>query len=241
MAHKVIDRCKETTSSTGTGNLALTGAVSGFVSMANAATGLTSNGDTGWFCAEAGAQWEVFLGTRVSATELARTTVLSSSTGSTVNFTAPPVVFSTVPATAFTPPVFSAYRSGNQTGITNNTYVKVQLNAEEFDTANCFDSTTNYRHTPTRAGYYRYEWGVDGRGTTLTAGHSRLYKNGAEIKSGSWAASSSSVSLSGGSAIVYMNGSTDYVELYGYTSAASGNLFNAGSAATYLSGSYIGP
>jgi hypothetical protein len=65
--------------------------------MANAATGLTSNGDTGWFCAEAGAQWEVFLGTRISATELARTTVLSSSTGSTINFSTPPVVFSTVP------------------------------------------------------------------------------------------------------------------------------------------------
>lgn len=241
MAHKVIDRCKETTSTTGTGNLTLTGAVSGFVSMANAATGLTSNGDTGWFCAEAGSQWEIFLGTRVSATELARTTLLSSSTGSTINFSTPPVVFSTVPAVEFTPPVFSAYRSGNQTGIANDTYVKVQLNAEEFDTANCFDSTTNYRHTPTRAGYYRYEWGVDGRGTTLTAGHSRLYKNGAVIKSGSWAASSSSVSLSLGSAIVYMDGSTDYVELYGYTSAASGNLFNAGSATTYLSGSYIGP
>lgn len=241
MVHKVIDRCKETTSTTGTGNLTLTGAAAGFVSVANSTTGLTSDGDTSWFCAEAGSQWEVFLGTRVSATELARTTLISSSTGSTINFSAAPVVFSTVPATAFTPPVFSAYRSGNQTGITNNTYVKVQLNAEEFDTANCFDSTTNYRHTPTRAGYYRYEWSVDGRGTTLTAGHSRLYKNGAEIKSGSWAASSSSVSLSGGSAIVYMNGSTDYVELYGYTSADSGNLFNAGSAATYLSGSYIGP
>lgn len=238
MAHKVIDRCKETTSSTGTGNLTLTGAASGFVTMASV---LTSNGDTSWFCAENGSEWEVFLGTRVSATELARTTLLASSTGSAVNFSSAPTVFSTVPAVEFTPPVFSAYRSGNQTGIANNTYVKVQLNAEEFDTAGCFDSTTNYRHTPTRAGYYRYEWGVDGRGTTLTVGHSKLYKNGAEIKSGSWAASSSSVSLSVGSTIVYMNGSTDYVELYGYTSAASGNLFNAGSASTYLSGSYIGP
>ena len=88
MAHKVIDRCKETTSSTGTGNLTLTGAVSGFVAMASA---LTSNGDTSWFCAENGTEWEVFLGTRVSATELARTTVLSSSnSGSAVSFTAAP-------------------------------------------------------------------------------------------------------------------------------------------------------
>ena len=241
MAHKVIDRCKETTSSTGTGNLTLTGAVSGFVSMANAATGLTSNGDTSWFCAEAGAQWEVFLGTRVSATELARTTLLASSSGSTINFSSPPTVFATVPASEFSPPVFSAYRSGNQTGVTNSTYVKVQLNAEEFDTSSCFDSATNYRHTPTRAGYYRYEWAIDCRGTSLTVGHSQLWKNGAKVKNGSWGAHSSAVSLSVGSAIVYMNGSTDYVELYGYATAASGNLFNSGADNTYLSGSYIGP
>lgn len=241
MVHKVIDRCKETTSTTGTGNLTLTGAAAGFVSVANSTTGLTSDGDTSWFCAEAGSQWEVFLGTRVSATELARTTLLSSSSGSTVNFSTPPTVFSTVPAIAFTPPVFSVYRSGNQTGVTNNTYVKVQLNAEEFDTAGCFDSATNFRHTPTRPGYYRYEWTIDGRGTTLTVGHSQLWKNGAAIKNGSWASSASSVSLSTGAAVVYMNGTTDYIELYGYTTATSGNYFNAGSSATYLSGSYICP
>lgn len=241
MVHKVIDRCKETTSTTGTGNLTLTGAVAGFVSVANSTTGLTSNGDTSWFCAEAGAQWEVFLGTRVSATELARTTLLASSSGSTINFTSAPTVFATVPASEFAPPVFSAYRSGNQTGLTNNTYLKVQLNAEEFDTAGCFDSATNYRHTPTRAGYYRYEWAIDCRGTSLTVGHSQLWKNGAKIKNGSWGAHSSAVSLSTGSALVYMNGSTDYVELYGYTSASSGNLFSSGSDNTYLSGSYVGP
>lgn len=394
MAHKVIDRCKETTSTTGTGTLTLTGAVSGYVAMANATAGLTADGDTSWFCAENGSEWEVFLGTRVDSTHLARTTVISSSNaGAAVSFTAPPIVFGTVPAAKlsavgpslgasltsaqtftsavstkvafnteqfdngscydnattyrFTPnvaghyqvswlvtfkstgalsastyisqivkngavyansnyancaatvaalggsalvymngstdyleifavasgtgtltfgagtgetfftaflaalpgppllapkpvgPAFSAYRSGNQTGITNNTYVKVQLNAEEFDTDGCFDSTTNYRFTPTVEGYYHFEWAVDGRGTTLTVGHSKLYKNGAEHKSGGWAASSSAVSLSGGAATVYMNGSTDYVELFGYTSAASGNLFNAGPVATYLSGHFV--
>jgi hypothetical protein len=38
-----------------------------------------------------------------------------------------------------------------------------------------------------------------------------------------------------------MNGTTDYVELFGYTSASSGNKFTAGAENTYLSGSYIGP
>ncbi len=75
MAHKVIDRCKETTSTTGTGTLTLTGAATGYVAMADATAGLTTDGDTSWFCAENGAEWELFLGTRVDSTHLARTEV----------------------------------------------------------------------------------------------------------------------------------------------------------------------
>jgi len=240
MAHIVADRIKETTSTTGTGSLTLTGAVAGFKTIASR---LTADGDTGWFCAVNGSEWEVFLGTRSSASVLARTAVLASSNAdAAVNFSAAPTVFSTVPGAkiAATGPIFSAYRSGNQTGVTNNTYVKVQLNSEEFDTAGCFDSTTNYRFTPNVSGYYRFEWSVDARGTSLTVGHTQLWKNGALHKNGSWAAHSSNVSLSVGAAVVYMNGSTDYVELYGYSSASSGNLFSGGASVTYLSGSYLG-
>lgn len=240
MAHIVADRIKETTSTTGTGSLTLTGAVAGFKTIASR---LTADGDTGWFCAVNGSEWEVFLGTRSSASVLARTAVLASSNAdAAVNFSAAPTVFSTVPGAkiAATGPIFSAYRSGNQTGVTNNTYVKVQLNSEEFDTAGCFDSTTNYRFTPNVSGYYRFEWSVDARGTSLTVGHTQLWKNGALHKNGSWAAHSSNVSLSVGAAVVYMNGSTDYVELYGYSAASSGNLFSGGVSVTYLSGSYLG-
>lgn len=240
MAHIVADRIKETTSTTGTGSLTLTGAFAGFKTIASR---LTADGDTGWFCAVNGSEWEVFLGTRSSASVLARTAVLASSNAdAAVNFSAAPTVFSTVPGAkiAATGPIFSAYRSGNQTGVTNNTYVKVQLNSEEFDTAGCFDSTTNYRFTPNVSGYYRFEWSVDARGTSLTAGHTQLWKNGALHKGGSWAAHSSNVSISVGAAVVYMNGSTDYVELYGYSSASSGNLFSGGASVTYLSGSYLG-
>ena len=133
MTHKVIDRCKETTSTTGTGTLTLTGAVSGFVAVANATIGLTVDGDTSWFCAENGAEWEVFLGTRVDATHLARTTVISSSNaGAAVSFTAAPTVFSTVPAAKLSTvgPAFRAYLSADQTGVASATFVKVVLNTE---------------------------------------------------------------------------------------------------------------
>ena len=96
MAFKIADRVRESSSTTGTGAFTLTGAVTGFDTFASI---LNINGDTTWYCAQYGAEWEVGLGTRTSATVLARTTVLASSNADAlVNFTAPPFVFITMPA-----------------------------------------------------------------------------------------------------------------------------------------------
>lgn len=242
MAHKIIDRCKETTSTTGTGTLTLTGAVSGFAAMADATIGLTTNGDTSWFCAENGTEWEVFLGTRTDATHLARTTVISSSNaGSAVSFTAAPTVFSTVPGAKLSTvgPAFSAYRATDQTGLANNTYVKVNFDAEDFDTGACFDSSTNYRFTPNVAGYYSASWGVSIGGTTVTAGFAVLYKNGALAAEGSWGTPASSVAASTGSTLVYMNGTTDYLEVFAYSTASSGNNVTGGSGKTHFAAHFV--
>ena len=234
MAHKVIDRCKETTSSTGTGNLTLTGAVSGFATMASA---LTSNGDTSWFCAENGTEWEVFLGTRVSATELARTTVLSSSnSGSAVSFTAAPTVFSTMPAKKLDPgPAVSAYRTTSNQSITSGVWTKAQLNAESFDLGGCFDSATNYRWTPDVPGYYQVSFQANISGATLTYGEAALYKNGAAVAFGTFGAAASASFVSTGAKLVYMNGTTDYLELYLIGSGTT-VVANYGEAATFMSG-----
>lgn len=238
MAHKVIDRCKENTSTTGTGNLTLTGAVTGFVTVAS---GLTSNGDTGWFCAEAGAQWEVFLGTRVSATELARTTLISSSTGSTINFSAAPVVFSTVPAMAFSGPAFKADRITSDQSVTSGAWTKVQLNGETFDTHACFDSATDYRFTPNVAGYYQISFTLDTGATSAgTAALSRVDKNGSPYLYGAYVTMPGSVEgISSGAGLVYMNGTTDYIELYGLA-VGTAVKFKFG-AATYMTGCFIRP
>lgn len=45
------------------------------------------------------------------------------------------------------------YRNGTQT-IAKDGYVKVQLNAEDYDVNNNFDSTTNYQYTAPVSGYY---------------------------------------------------------------------------------------
>lgn len=222
MAHKIIDRCKETTSTTGTGTLTLTGAVSGFAAMADATIGLTTNGDTSWFCAENGSEWEVFLGTRSDATHLARTTVLASSnSGSAVSFTAAPTVFSTVPGaklSATAGPAFDAYRDTSNQSITNNTLTKVEFNAENFDTGACFDSTTNHRFTPNVAGYYDVEWLVKCFSSTasIVYASAALYKNGVEASVPEYEGGACSVISSGGSKLVYMNGTTDYLEVFVY-------------------------
>ena len=95
----VKDRIKETSTTSGTGTLTLAGASAGFRSFAD-----IGNGNTTYYAivdATAGT-WEVGIGTYTSSgTTLARTTVLSNSSGTTaaINFAANSKdVFVTYPA-----------------------------------------------------------------------------------------------------------------------------------------------
>jgi len=77
VAFRSNDRVKETSTTTGTGNLTLAGAVSGFQAFS-----VFANNDTFFYAVvhQTAAEWEVGIGTYVSATPaLARTTVLESS------------------------------------------------------------------------------------------------------------------------------------------------------------------
>ena len=112
-------------------------------------------------------------------------------------------------------PAFLVSRAGNQT-TTQNTYTKIQWNAEKYDTANCFDTTTNYRFTPNLAGYYQINATVTA--TTLAGeSYSAIFKNGSEFIQ--FARRQPQGIAASGSVIVYMNGSTDYLEVYFYGTA----------------------
>ena len=98
MALVVKDRVQETSTTTGTGTFTLAGAVTGFDAFS-----VIGDGNTTYYAIVGGSQWEVGLGTyTLSGTTLARTTVLSSSTGgSAVDFSAGiKNVFVTYPAGA---------------------------------------------------------------------------------------------------------------------------------------------
>ena len=130
-------------------------------------------------------------------------------------------------------PAFSAYFTGSQT-IPTNVATKVQINTEEFDTNSNFDSATNYRFTPTVAGYYQVNGCV--YATTATTNSAvYIYKNGAGFKFANFPASNSSAFVG---AVIYLNGSTDYIELYGLFTGTT-PAFQAGVLYTTFSASMV--
>lgn len=85
MTFIIKDRVRESTTTTGTGAFALGGAVSGY----RAFNSVMVNGDTTWYaCVLPGGAWEVGIGTWVTGNTLQRTTLLDSSTGSAISFSA---------------------------------------------------------------------------------------------------------------------------------------------------------
>jgi|TARA_R110000787_G_C13329634_1_gene437243 hypothetical protein len=101
MALILNDRVKETSTSAGTGDITLAGAVNGFESFQ---AGIISPNTTYYTISEQGTNdWEVGIGTLSAATTLERTTVLTSSNSDAlVNFntsgTSTLNVFCTLPA-----------------------------------------------------------------------------------------------------------------------------------------------
>ena len=132
-------------------------------------------------------------------------------------------------------PAFSAYPSGTQT-ISSGVYTKVACNTEEFDTANAFDSTTNYRFQPTVAGYYQVNGAVSPNGTSTGSCVAAIYKNGSVFKYGPYIQTTNANSSV--AALVYLNGSTDYIELYAYITASVASLGN-GASSTYFQASMV--
>jgi hypothetical protein len=133
-------------------------------------------------------------------------------------------------------PAFGVTLSANQT-VSASAFTKVAFNTETFDTNNNFDSTTNYRFTPTVAGYYQLNFVLafpSGANTCIAS----IYKNGSEYLRGSRTDTTATSLGSIVSAIVYFNGSTDYVEAYGFT---SGTTFAGGAtgAVCNFSGSMV--
>lgn len=130
-------------------------------------------------------------------------------------------------------PAFSYYQSVAQSSIATATATKITFTTSTFDTtAGMFASS---RFTPTVAGYYQITgalaWNSGVNNTNILTS---IYKNGTAYRT------SYGVNTTAGSGqlvtdVVYLNGSTDYVEIYGLQQSGS-SLSTFASTSTYFSG-----
>ena len=157
--------------------------------------------------------------------------VISGDTSGTITLQAPAVSGSTtltLPAATGTVmvsgnmPTFSYYQSSAQT-LGSSTFTKLTFTSSSWDTTGGMYASS--RFTPTVAGYYQIN-GSLAVATTATEIILRIYKNGSVTISGGDILSCYSNSVSG---LVYCNGSTDYIEIYGYFAVGQNT-----SAVTYL-------
>lgn len=122
-------------------------------------------------------------------------------------------------------PAFRAYATVATSATPSSS--KVALGAKSFDTASAFDTAAS-RFQPTVAGYYQFVTRiafVSGSYTTTAS----FNKNGAAVSSGPYGTASV-----GHSDLLYMNGTTDYVEVFVYsattqnTGTGEGSVFFSG-------------
>lgn len=112
-------------------------------------------------------------------------------------------------------PAFSAYLSANQAAPSLSVFTKVSFDTELYDTNSNFSSS---RFTPTVAGYYQLSYSVYLNTSSTALITSAIYKNGNFFQVGFANVGTNPVYSIGGSSLVYLNGSTDYVEVYIYLS-----------------------
>jgi len=137
---------------------------------------------------------------------------------------------------------FYAYQSSAGQVLTTGAQTKITLDGEKFDTNSEFDSSTNYRHTPTVAGKYCYSAAVyvqavaDNKYVALY-----IIKNGgSEGFQAIGDTNSSQTVIPFVCGVLSMNGTTDYVELYCTHIHGSNRTVLNNETTTFLSGFLVG-
>ena len=139
-------------------------------------------------------------------------------------------------------PAFEAQLGALQT-VSDATVTKIEFGTENLDTDNCYDNTTNYRFTPTVAGKYFVYVNMNlnsSANNTCQQAFAYIYKNGSQQHS-----NGSSMQGNPGTrndatlcCILDMNGSTDYVEAFGFLDNSSGTPRIGSSGGSTFFGAY---
>ena len=138
-------------------------------------------------------------------------------------------------------PAFSAYPSAGSTNISSSTWTKVTLDTELYDTNSNFASST---FTPTIAGYYQINFGTNTGASNSNAywSFAAIYKNGSVYAQNTPVFPAGNIQAYGNqiSQVIYMNGSSDYLEFYVNVYVASGTpSYGGATTGTLVSGSLV--
>lgn len=134
-------------------------------------------------------------------------------------------------------PAFSAYASAAQTIPDGGTSTKITLDVENFDTNSNFASS---RFTPTVAGYYQISAAVFYNSTFgANIVIASIWKNGATEKSVVAPFLANGYGAAAVSTLIYMNGSTDYIELYTFQNSGAPQTTQGGNESTWMTGVLI--
>ncbi len=144
-------------------------------------------------------------------------------------------------------PIAQAYQSSSQT-LASNTFTLIQYQTEINDPNGCFNNTNGtvtlnglsapaYSFTPNVAGWYQVSAGLT-MGALASCITISVYKNGSSSKV--LALSEPLYSQYGmyGSGLVYLNGTGDYIQIYGRIQ--SGQALDANSSTTYFDIAFVG-
>lgn len=172
--------------------------------------------------------------------------IISGDTSGAITLSAPAVAgtnTATLPAATGTVmvsgnmPTFRAVSNITQSLTVNVTTKATCYTTVQWDTASCYNSSTN-RYTPNVAGYYEVKAGIQ-YGALSAQPYIYIYKNGSVYTRYNLIAASGygNPFITG---LVYMNGSTDYLEVYLESDAGSGSAGTSGdNAYCYFSAAMI--
>jgi len=125
-------------------------------------------------------------------------------------------------------PSFSARISSDQT-VSASTFTKMQCATEDFDTDSKYDASSNFRFTPTVAGYYQFNLGM--RGSSSTTNIIALYKNDVLFKR-HVVEGHKFATLS----VICVSDADDYFEAFGFT---TGTTFDDETADNYFQAHFV--
>lgn len=142
-------------------------------------------------------------------------------------------------------PAFHAIINSTQTW-THAAFTKIQFATKLFDIGSYYDNITNYRYTPLVAGIY-FVHVLGTAGTTNVSNTVQytvaIYKNGSAYKYGDGVPGLPTAGAgSSASALISMNGSTDYLETYFLNGNAATDInANNSGLVNYFCAAWIGP